>query len=178
MTCETPAEINMSAAVARKLSPELMDLSHYSSFVKVCRITAYVQQFIRNCRGRKTKVETKIGPLEVQEIKEAQFMWITSVQREVFPADICNLTAGQPVGTKSCLKTLTPFLYESDILRVGGRIDGAAICYAKHPMIIPQDHQLCRLVIMDCHKKLNHEGTDHVRNELRLLYWISHSRLL
>ena len=43
-------------------------------------------------------------------------------------------------------------------------------------MIIPQDHQLCRLVIMDCHKKLNHEGTEHVRNELRLLYWIPHSR--
>ena len=66
---------------------------------------------------------------------------------------------------------------ESDILRVGGRIDSAAICYdAKHPMMIPQDHQLCRLVIIDCHKKLNHEGTGHVRNELRLLYWIPHSR--
>ena len=89
-------------------------------------------------------METKIGPLEVQEIKEAQLMWIKSVQREAFPAVICYLTAGQPVGTKSRLRTLTPFLDESDILRVGGRIDGVAICYdAKHPMIIPQDHQLC-----------------------------------
>jgi len=44
MTCETPAEINMSAAVARKLSPELMDLSHYSSFVKVCRIHSELQR--------------------------------------------------------------------------------------------------------------------------------------
>ena len=43
-------------------------------------------------------------------------------------------------------------------------------------MIIPQDHQLCGLVIMDCHKKLNHEGTEHVQNDLRLLYWIPHSR--
>ena len=65
----------------------------------------------------------------------------------------------------------------SDILRVGGRIDRAAVCYdVKHPIIIPQGNQLCRLVIMDCHKKLNHEGTEHVRNELRLLYWILHSR--
>ena len=45
---------------------------------------------------------------------------------------------------KSRLKTLTSFLDESDILRVGGRIDHAAVCYdAKYPMIIPQDHQLC-----------------------------------
>ena len=78
---------------------------------------------------------------------------------------------------KSRLKTLTPFLDERDILRVGRRIDRAAVCYdVKHPMIIPQDHQLCRLVITDCHKKLNHEGTEHIRIELRLLYWIPHSR--
>ena len=32
----------------------------------------------------------KIGPLEVQEIKEAKLMWIKSAQREAFPADICN----------------------------------------------------------------------------------------
>ena len=77
-------------------------------------------------------------------------MWIKSAQREVFPADICNLIDGKPVGVKSRLKivTLTPFLDESNILRVGGRIDRAAVCYnVKHPMIIPQDHQLCRLVI-------------------------------
>ena len=78
---------------------------------------------------------------------------------------------------KSRLKTLTPFLDKSCILRVGGRIDRGAVCYdVKHPMIIPQDHKLCRLVIMDCYKKLNHEETEHVRNELNLLYWILHSR--
>ena len=67
-------------------------------------------------------MEMKIGPLEVQEIKEAKLMWITPAQRDVFPADICNLIDGKPVVTKSRLKTLTPFLDESNILRVGGRI--------------------------------------------------------
>ena len=78
---------------------------------------------------------------------------------------------------ESRLKTLTPFLDESNILWVGGRIDHAAVCYdVKHPMIIPQDYQLCGFLIMDCHRKLNHEGTEHVQNDLRLLYWITHSR--
>lgn len=71
---------------------------------------------------------------------------------------------------ESRLNTLTTFLDESVILRVGGRIERAAVCYdVKHPMIIPHDHQLCRLVMMDCHKKLNYEGTEDVRNNLRLL---------
>ena len=88
-------------------------------------------------------MEMKIGPLEVQEIKKTKLMWIKSAQREAFSFDICNLSDGKPVGVKSRLKTLTPFLDESSILRVGGRIDRAAVCYdVKHPMIIPQDHQL------------------------------------
>ncbi|XP_022806184.1 uncharacterized protein LOC111343295 [Stylophora pistillata] len=180
VTCEVPevpGETFMSAVDGWKLNPQFIDLSRYSSFVKVCPITAYVKRFIEICRTRKEKMEMKIGPLEVQEMKNARLMWIKSAQEEVFSADICNLSGGKPVGMESRLRTLTPFLDESDILRVGGRIDRAAVCYdVKHPIIIPQDHQLCRLVIMDCHKRLNHEGTEHIRNELRLLYWIPHSR--
>ena len=169
VTCEVPCETLMSVVDAWKLNPLFIDLSRYSSFAKVCRITAHVKRFIQNCRRRKEKMEMNIGPLEVQEIKKAKLMWIKSAQREAFPADICHLSDGKPVRVKRRLKTLTPFLDESDILRVGGRIDHAAVCYdVKHPMIIPQDHQQ--------HKKLNHEGIDHIGNELRLLYWTPHSR--
>jgi len=67
--------------------------------------------------------------MEVQEIKEVQLIWIKSVQRHAFLADMGNWTAGQPLRRKSRLKTLTPFLVETDIFRVGGKIDDAAICY-------------------------------------------------
>ena len=69
------------------------------------------------------------------------------------------IEVGKPVGTRSRLKTLTPLLDESHILRVGGRIGKATVPYdVTHPIIIPQDHQLSRLIIMDCHKKLKHEA--------------------
>lgn len=81
-------------------------------------------------------MEMKIAPLEVQKIQEAKLIGIKSAQREAFPADICNLTAGNPIGMKSRLKTLTPFLNESDILRAAGRIDRPAVSNdVKHPMI-------------------------------------------
>ena len=143
-----------------------MDLSKYSSLTKVCRITAYVRRFIQNCRSSKTKV---------QEIKEAMLMWIRCAQREVFGSEISSIDVGKPVGTKSRFKTLTPFLESSHIPRVGGRIGGAKVPFdVKHPVIIPQDHQLSRLVILDYHKKHNHEGTVNVRNELSKMYWIPH----
>ena len=55
-------------------------------------------------------MEMKIDPLKVQEIKRAKLMSINSSQREVFLADICNLTDRKPVGMKRRLKTLTSFL--------------------------------------------------------------------
>ena len=87
---EVPCETLMSVVDGWKLNPLFIDLSRYSSFVKVCRITAYVKRFIQNCRRRKEKMEMKIGPLEVQEIKKAKLMWIKSAQREAFPFDICK----------------------------------------------------------------------------------------
>ena len=69
VTCEEKTETIMSAVDGCKLNPQFIDLSRYSSFVKVCRITAHVKRFIQNCRGRNEKTEMKIGPLEVQEIK-------------------------------------------------------------------------------------------------------------
>ena len=118
-----PCETLMSVVDGWKLNPQFIYLSRYLSFVKVCRITAHEKRFILNCRRRKDKMEIKIGPLEVQETKKAKLLWIKSARREAFPVDICNLSDGKPVGVKSRLKTLTPFLDESDILRVGGRID-------------------------------------------------------
>ena len=105
-----PCEIVMSVVDGWKLHPQLIYLSRYSSFVKVCRITAHEKRFIQNCRRRKDKMEMKIGPLEIQEIKKAKLMPSKSAQREAFPVGICNLSDGKPVGVKSRLKTLTPFL--------------------------------------------------------------------
>ena len=109
MTCEEKTETIMSAVDGYKLNPQFIDLSRYSSFVvKVSRITAHVKRFIQNCRRRNEKTEMKIGPLEVQEIKEAKLMWNKSAQREAFPADICD---GKPVGMRSqSLEDVDPFL--------------------------------------------------------------------
>jgi hypothetical protein len=157
-----------------KLKPEFMVLCTCSSLVKLCRVTAYVRRFIQNCRK---DTERKIGPLEVQEIMEARLLWIKHAQKETFAPEICKLEAGKPILKKSQLITLTPFLDKDQVLRVGGRIGTAPVAYdVRHPIIIPQDHHLGHLIIMDCHKRLSHEGTEHVRNELKLVYWIPHSR--
>ena len=94
LVADTPVEVVQLAEVTSRLSPQLVDLSRYSSFSKVCRITAYVRRFIQNCRS-KPKGQARTGPLEVQEVKEAKLMWIKSAQREAFSHEISNIEAGR-----------------------------------------------------------------------------------
>ena len=78
IVADAPAEVVQLVEVASRLSPQLLNLSRCSSFITVCRITAYVRRFIQNCRS-KPKGHAKTGPLEVREIKEAKVMWINRV---------------------------------------------------------------------------------------------------
>ena len=113
----------------------------------------------------------------IQEIKGAKLMYIKSTQKEAFPSQIYNIEVGKPAGTRIRFKTLTSFLDESHILRVGERIGRATVSFdTKPPAIIIQDHHVCRPIILDCHKKLHHEDRNTlVVNELRLIYWIPSS---
>ena len=74
---------------------------------------------------------------------------------------------------QSKLVSLTPFLDEDDIIRVGGRIGKAAIPFVtRHPNVLDSSGDLAKLIVMDTHNKLGHAGVDNVRNELRQQFWI------
>ena len=84
----------MSALDGWRLNPQFIDLSYYSLFVKICRITAHVKRFIENCRRKNEKIEMNIGPLEFKKLRKQNSK---SAQIEAFLADNCNLTDGKPV---------------------------------------------------------------------------------
>lgn len=114
---------------------------------------AYVFRFIRNCR--KLKSQRQSGPLLVDEVKDAKKVILKVAQLESFPQEIAALQKGRPVSSKSKLVSLSPFLDDDGIIRVGGRIGKAVIPFeAKHPIVLGPQHELTRLVIMDYHVKV------------------------
>lgn len=80
----------------------------YSSLTTFLRVTAYLAQFIYNCRHSKS--ERHIGTLLVKEIEQAGKFWIRSTQEESFPQEVAALKWKQHVSSKSKLECLTPFL--------------------------------------------------------------------
>ena len=154
---------------------DFLSPAKYSSLIKLLKVTAYLIRFIYNCKHPKS--ERRIGSLMVEEMEQARKFWICVAQAESFPQEVAVLKLKQHVSSKSKLVSLSPFLDEHGIIRAGGRIERADIPFcSRHPVVLAPDHELTRLIIMNCHEKLKHEGVDHVRNELRQQYWILRCR--
>ena len=84
--------VEMKAADKEKLSKnvvmvsvsynceDFIDLKRFNDFMRLLRITAYVRRFIHNC---KKPLKRRVDVLSAQEIREAQLLWVKSVQGEM-----------------------------------------------------------------------------------------------
>ena len=67
---------------------------------------------------------------------------------------------------------LTPFVDADGIIRVGGRVDNAAVSYdTKHPVLLPYSHRVSRLITEEAHR-CGHSGIATTAAKTRRMYWI------
>jgi hypothetical protein len=150
----------------------------FSSLLRLLRVTGWIQRFANNCRAAKQHAGIT-GPLSVEEIENAERLWVRRAQTQAYSDEMTKLRSGQEISPSSSLKSLNPVLDEEDILRVGGRIKHAPIPYnAKHPIILPRSHSIVKLIVSSIHEHLNHSGVEHVISELRQKYWIPQVRAI
>ena len=80
--------------------------------------------------------------------------------------------------TTAHVASLKPFEdRKTKILRVGGRLGQAPITFdAKHPIILPSNHYVTRLIIRHYHLRLGHAGPERTLAEIRQCYWVLNGR--
>ena len=99
------------------------------------------------------------NPLSVRELSQAAHDWIKLVQRDVWYTKIDAIKKGSKLKRTICILSLNPFLDESEILRVGGRQVNAKLSFDNcHPIILPANHQLVKLLLRTEHLRLLHAG--------------------
>ena len=146
-----------------------IDPSRFSTLIRLKRVTAWCFRFLHNARNPNEK---RVGKLTVEELNEAIMFWVKTSQREAFQPEIAALSSGNPLPKRSPLLQLTPVLIEG-VLRIGGRLHNAKIPFgARHQAIIPRDHAIAKLLVVDAHKRLHHVGLEHTIAEIRQSYWI------
>lgn len=140
---------------------DVIDVTRFSSWRKLIRVTAYVFKFIdklkaavrSSCTGEASLSITELQRAELYLVKEAQIPLHKRLQQGDF-------------------KTLSPFIDSEGIIRVGGRLGKSKISYEqKHPALLPHGSWMSLLITRHMHE-LGHGGVAVTAAKTRRQYWI------
>ncbi|KAJ8971021.1 hypothetical protein NQ314_000940 [Rhamnusium bicolor] len=168
--CEIPEVRKQTQSFVLASSSELFPFSRFSSLTRLKRTTAYIIRFLNNCR--KPKTQRQLGILSLNEINEAFCKLIKLSQQETFPDELSNLSKNNTVSKKSRILSLSPFLDEDKIMRVGGRLRHSPYMFhKKHPAVLSSKHRLTYLIVRYEHFKLLHSGPQSLLAAVRESFW-------
>ncbi|XP_066141168.1 uncharacterized protein [Euwallacea fornicatus] len=169
-TKDTPGlkEAPEVSLVAQCPDDEIFD--RFSCLHKLLRVVAYCVRFGSN--AKLPKGEREAGPLSPGEVQQAEWRLIRIVQARSFPAESRDLSTGRRVSTRSKLKSLSPFLAQDGMIRLGGRLSNSNYTYnVKHPIVLPAKHPLTQLIIAREHRRTLHAGAQCTLAHVRQRYW-------
>lgn len=160
------AKENTSVLVSVNSEKSVFPFERYSGYSKMLRSMAYCLRFIKNCR-----LERTVGTLTCDELRLSKIQLLKLSQMESFGIDLKSLKSKDCVSSKSKLATLNPFLDDSGLIRVGGRIKNSNFDFnKKHPVVVASDHHFIKQIFAYEHAALLHAGPQlllsHIREEL------------
>ncbi|XP_070196629.1 uncharacterized protein [Littorina saxatilis] len=108
--------------------------------------------------------------LDVDNKKNTETFILQTVQNDAFAAEIQCLRKGSSLSKKSPIISLSPYLDEDGLLRVGGRIHEAKETAGfpnVHPVILPKGHHVSTLLVRHYHEEVKHQGRHFTEGALR-----------
>lgn len=142
----------------------------YSDLNKLQRITCYCLRFISNCR--KKPEERKFGFISNSEMNSTFNKLLKLAQLDSFSEEITLLTKNKCLPAKHKFSSLSPFLDNNDIMRVGGRLKFTTLeVNVKHPILLSSKHPLTKLIFQWQHVKLLHAGPQLLLATIRQTFW-------
>ncbi|GFS93130.1 uncharacterized protein NPIL_191231, partial [Nephila pilipes] len=152
----------------------VLKFENYSSWERLRRLTAWIQRFCRNARKVK---DHDSGELSAEELEGAEIYWMKYIQEENYPEDIKALKTNKSIPKDSKIFKLSPFLSKNCLLLVKGRLQNVNLSSTlKHPIVLPSNHLLVKMIIYDAHEKVFHSGVSETLTQIREKYWIIKGR--
>lgn len=145
----------------------------FSSWKSLFSAIASLQRIVRNRRDgyHDTKPISQCDAL-----RKAEILILKETQQEHFTTDIKCLANDKPLAKNSSIATLSPYLDENGLLRVGGRINRAAgqiPAREVNPIILPKASHVSTLLIRHFHEQTKHQGRLITEGALRTGgYWL------
>ena len=139
----------------------------FSNLSKICRIVAYCLRF-----RKKRRPNEPIDLVSPDELSFALRIMCRAVQKQAFANEYKSLSKEGNIGSSSNLLSLSPFMDEAGLIRVGGRLKNADMPFDTcHPILLPRSNNLTRLIIEREHVRNMHAGTQATMAAVRQRYW-------
>ena len=121
---------------------QIIDATHYSSWKKLLRVTAYVLRLVK-----RTNVKRSLE-LKAEEIRSAEELWIKSIQFQSFPEEVCHMITSGKTPAPLLVRQFNLYLDEKGLIRCRGRIQNSLLNQeVKTPMLLPSRHHVVELII-------------------------------
>ncbi|KAK9879018.1 hypothetical protein WA026_003831 [Henosepilachna vigintioctopunctata] len=147
-------------------------LYKFSSLPKILRIICYILRFITNLKleSKNERVYTN-NAITSSELHNALKIISKTVQQSVFHREIELLSSKGMI--PKAFRKLSPFIDETGLLRVGGRLSHSNLPYdGKHPILLPRKHVFTELLILYIHNNFLHAGINSTLFHLMQMFWI------
>ena len=126
-------------------------LATRSSWVFLIRVLSLVKKFIKKCR-RQISDDEDLRTTSINLV-------CRHVQKDGFSEDYPRLEKGDYCKKISRLSSLSPFLDDHKVIRVGGRLGKSDLPWQeKHPILLPTEHRITTLILRYFHEKAAHQG--------------------
>ncbi|XP_018400787.1 PREDICTED: uncharacterized protein LOC108778179 [Cyphomyrmex costatus] len=140
-------------------------LNKHSNLDKACRVVAYCSRFLRRPAGITTHFVSH------EEITAALQLMCRIVQQHSFPEEYKALSSNKSLGASSRILILNPFL-DDGLIKVGGRLERSNLTQdARHPVLLPKNHELSRRIVTQAHVRSLHAGTQATMAAVRQQFW-------
>ncbi|EZA48995.1 hypothetical protein X777_12846 [Ooceraea biroi] len=118
-------------------------LSRISSLNTICRVVAYCLQFLKVNRP-----DSLTRFISHNEVTRALEMNCRVVQKCTFVDEYKALSGGKSINPARWLLSLSPFMDERSLIRVGGRLKNSNVPYnARHPILLSRSNDLVKRII-------------------------------
>lgn len=150
-------------------------IGRYNTDTQLIRTLAYVKRFIHNIKYPNNKL---VERLSVEELNKSLNHLIKYVQVQTMEKEYDLLSRNKSISPRSTINSLDPFIQDG-LIRVGGRLKLSECPQdKKHPIILPQNNTLTKLIMQSQHRRLLHAGAQLLLSTMRERFWPIHGKSL
>jgi hypothetical protein len=126
-------------------------------------------------RTLSNRPEQFAGRTLVQQRRDIELFWVKRTQQHYLASEYKRVVEQkQPVIFKHGLLRFQQVFLDRDVLRLMGRLQHASVPYhQKHPIVLPGDSKIAKLIIEKSHQAVNHLGVSYVKEYIRRRYHLT-----